>query len=148
MRGIVLLACAAALAASLAGDAVAHRVVSSRRWGFPAAGVDSLAVENESGNITVERWGRDSIDVEASVRVKAPAASTARRLRDAVSFRVEERRGAVAIRAETPRTRQTAFGFGGGEFTAIRIRYRIRAPERIVLRLATGNGRIEGPSNK
>ena len=148
MRGIVLCACAAALAAFSAGDAAAHRVESSRRWGFRAAGVDTLAVENESGNITVERWERDSIDVNASVRVKAPAASAARRLHEAVSFRVEERRGAVAIRAETPRARQTAFGFGGGEFTAIRIRYRIRVPERIILRLHTRNGRIEEPSNR
>ncbi len=148
MRKRAFLVGVAALAVASGRDAGAHRVESARRWGFPAAGTDTLVVKNESGNIAYERWERDSIDVEASLRVKAPGASSARALHDAVVFRLEERGGTVALRADTPRARHVSFGIGGGDITAIRIRYRIRVPGRIVLRLSTVNGKIEDRSNR
>ncbi len=147
MKGIPACLLAGALVLAASRDAGAYRVRSTHRWGLRGGVVDSLVLENESGNITVERWWLDSIDVEADLRVKAPSAGRARGLHAAVTFDVVERPGALAIRAVLPRIRQGAFGVGAGDFTAIRIRYRVRAPDRIALVLSVKNGRIENRAN-
>lgn len=101
-------------------------------------------LENVNGDIRIESWDGSSIEVAASIRIKAPSKSKAHGLYEGIEFVTESDASHASVRAKLPKIRQDEFAdFGFGEHTAVRIRYAVKVPRGTSLKVSTVNGDIE-----
>jgi len=97
--------------------------------------------ENVNGSIEVSSWDDDEISVDATIVIKAPSKSKAKKLFEKIEFLVDEKKGYLGIEADLPRVRQVGFLFF--DRISISIHYDVKVPRRTDLRLSSVNGGID-----
>lgn len=105
-------------------------------WGerFTIAPGGRLEIDNTNGSIAAEPASGDQVEVRAERVARAATDAAARELLGQVEIRVDRSDGRVKVTSRHPRT-----GFGG----ATEVRYTVKVPVPVELRLENTNGRIE-----
>lgn len=112
-----------------------------------ADNVTFLSVYNKNGNIEVEGWGEDEIEIIAYKRVRASDWDRAKELMANLEIEINETGNRVEIETLYPRRSKKGGGFfswlvhGGGESNAS-VEYIIKVPHKMDLKLNSTNGGI------
>jgi DUF4097 and DUF4098 domain-containing protein YvlB len=126
------------LAAGSACGAVSARAEAQDEWrrSYPVTAGASFEIRNTNGRIRVQAGGKDTIDVIAIRRVKAPTEAQAKAT--LADFEIEEKKTGSHIRLES---RNQAFSFMVNR--SKQVDYTVTAPSWVNLRLDSTNGEIE-----
>jgi hypothetical protein len=127
--------------AVVGGGACGHvtaraEVTDEWRRSYPVAPGASFEIENTNGRIRVEAGGKDTIDVVATRRVKAPTEAQARTTLQ--EFVIEEKTSGSHIKLEA-KTERFAFMVNRSKS----VDYVVRAPSWVNITLESTNGEIE-----
>ena len=104
-----------------------------------------FVLKNTNGNIEVESWNRESVEIYAEIEVRAGNRRDAEEFLKRVEILIDQDRDRIEVEAEYPKKRGGDFldwVFGGGN-PRLSIRYRIKVPSRTDLELRSTNGRVE-----
>lgn len=104
-----------------------------------------IGVRNVNGNISVEPWNRESVEVYAEIEVKAGSHRDAEKFMEHVKIITEHRNGRLQVEVDYPRIK-------GGDGILdwvfrrkpqVKVEFWIRVPSRVDLELKSVNGGIE-----
>lgn len=127
-----------ALVSGSACGAVSARAEAHDEWrrSYPVTMGASFEIRNTNGRIRVEAGGKDTIEVVATRRVKAPTEAQARTT--LAEFEIEEKKSGSHIKLEA---RSQAFSFMVNRSKSVD--YTVRAPSWVNITLDSTNGEIE-----
>jgi hypothetical protein len=101
-------------------------------------------LKNGHGAVHITGWDEDRIAIEAEIRVKAAGRSEAARILREIVFTTARRGDTLEVFAVAPRIYQSMLLlYGFGERTAVRIRYRVRAPRGTAIACEAVGGDLE-----
>jgi DUF4097 and DUF4098 domain-containing protein YvlB len=126
-----------ALAGGSACGAVSARAEARDEWrrSYPVTAGASFEIRNTNGRIRVEAGGKDTIEVVATRRVKAPTEAQAKAT--LADFEIEETKSGSHIRLES----RTGLSFMVNRSKSVD--YTVRAPSWVNITLDSTNGEIE-----
>lgn len=105
----------------------------------------TFSLKNVNGNIEVESWNRESVEIYAEIEVRAGNRRDAEEFLRRVEIVIEQDRDRIHVEADYPKVRGDDFFdwiFGNGK-PRLSIKYWIRIPSRTDLILKSTNGRVE-----
>jgi len=124
----------------------ASRVSKEFRKSYPFSPGGKVAVKNVNGNISVEPWDRDSVEVFAEIEVKARSRREAEEFMDEVEILIDDQHDRLLIEPDYPKIRGGDSFWDwifGGKKPRVKVQFWIRVPAKTDLNLKSVNGRVE-----
>lgn len=106
---------------------------------------DRIDIENINGEIVLETWNRDQVEVSADISVRAGDKAQAKRYLENIEIVVRQRGNELSIRVDLPTSQGGGFMdwvFGAGKPQAS-VDFWIKAPRETDIRASSVNGSIE-----
>lgn len=148
MRGrLIPLTVAAALLLVAQAPLAADTLTETFEETYEVAAGTEVSLRNTNGNVSIETWSRDSVQVVAEKRVRARDAEQGREAIEAIEIVVTERNGRLEIETEYPRESTGMFSWLFGRHVDASVSYELRVPASVELDVVTVNGNVttEGP---
>lgn len=106
-----------------------------------------LSLENRNGNIEIEAWDHDVVEIEAYKKVRAGTKEKAERLLEEVQIIFNDDGDEISVETVFPRNDGGKGGFfswifNGGEH-GISVAYKVRVPKKFDLNIHSTNGKIQ-----
>jgi len=149
MRKFIAAACIAAFIPALALRAD-YRENRTYHESCACPSGTTVTVENVNGNITVEAWGRDSVEAVAEVEFRGRRERYVAEVIDETSLRVAKTASGIRVRISRPKFDDDndfwGWLFHGGTRVNVNARLRIRVPvsAHIEAETTNGNTRVSG----
>lgn len=119
--------------------AAADTLVERFERTLPFASGRTLQLASTNGNVSVESWDVEQIEIVAEKKVRARSDEEAREVMEEVRIEIEETDRGVAIETRIPRRTN---GWLSGRDASASVSYTIRIPEHANLDLETVNGKV------
>jgi len=117
----------------------AEEIEETREWTLEAAGVALLQADTSNGDIAVEATDQEEIWVRATKKVKARTRQQAEECAAQVEVQAQREGDVVRIREERPRNLRGI---------RVEVRYQVRCPRQLALRLGTLSGAINSQGTR
>lgn len=111
---------------------------------YPLAANGSLSLDNVNGNVTLEAWDRNEVQVDAEKKVKAGNAEDARKIMSQLKINVQAEPSAIQIETVMPKKGDSGFWdmlFSGGDVN-VGVTYRIKVPRGAIVEADNTNGNV------
>ena len=105
-----------------------------------------LNLSNINGDVEIQAWERNEIEIIAYKEVKASERETAEKLLEKLVIIIEEKEGEVIIKTDYPRNSSGGDFFGwlfGESGKSFSVQYEIKVPKQVDLNIETTNGDVE-----
>ncbi|MFH1942269.1 MAG: DUF4097 family beta strand repeat-containing protein [bacterium] len=116
-----------------------------KRFDFAPGG--EVSVKNVNGNICLEPWDEESVEVYAEIEVKAGSRREAEAFMEKVEIVIDHGRGRLSVETDYPKSRggDSIWDaiFRGGRKPQVKVDFWIKMPSRTNLIVKSVNGRVE-----
>ena len=125
---------------------VASTVRDTFKKSIPFTKGGFLSVSNSNGNIEIQSWDNQEVEIIAYKKVKANDRETAEKLMEHLKVEIRESDNEIIIETDYPKGSSGGgffkwiFGENGGSFS---VEYEIKVPKEIDLNIHTTNGGIQ-----
>lgn len=111
---------------------------------YPLTANGSLSLKNVNGNVTLEAWDRNEVQVEAEKKVKAGDAAEARQILGKVRIDVQASASAVRIETKMPKREDRSFwDLLTGNDASINVTYHVKVPRGAIVEADNVNGNVQ-----
>jgi DUF4097 and DUF4098 domain-containing protein YvlB len=131
----------------LSGQLFATTITDTFEKTLPFKEGSLLSVSNENGNVEIEVWNKNEIEIIAHKKVRASDSDLAEKMMENLQIEIEENRGTLEVKTRYPKNSGDKGGLFGWIFgknsNNCSVEYKIRIPEKADLNIETTNGNVE-----
>jgi len=131
----------------LTGQLLATTLTETFEKTLPFKEGSLLSVSNENGNVEIDVWDKNEIEIIAYKKVRASDSDMAEKMMQDLQIEIQDHSGALDVKTRYPKGSGGKGGlFGwifGGNNNNCSVEYKIRIPEKADLNIETTNGNVE-----
>jgi len=105
----------------------------------------TVRIKNVNGEIYVESWGKDKVEIFADIEVKASHSRDAEEFMDKVRIEIDRTADEIYIRPDYPKLKDNGIldSIFGNKKPSVRVNFSIKVPEKARVALNSMNGSVQ-----